>query len=268
MAVEHDYLKRTATSDSSLDNGRFATLGSEEPSGVMVSVDMDLEQETSAVTYRGGVLARYVNTSNCLMLVKTTAIGYLISEANGVTYWSLIKRLAGVSYFLAAGQFGQGALGPRLYVGRDGICRVFADADLSTPTEVTNPDPDLVFGGTLGKGKYGIYDAYTSASALERKYRRFAVITESIDPVLFADLTARLTHQGHLRRSSDDASWGPVHRPGADLPRIPVSGPEELPVEIGLKPSRGDFATLPDAGLDAIKGTPSYRPCYSSIPEE
>jgi hypothetical protein len=54
--------------------------------------------------------------------------------------------------------------------------------------------------------------------------------------------------------------------PGSDLPRLPASGPEERPVEISLKPSRGNFGELPDSGPDKFSASISFRPCWSNIP--
>ncbi len=48
---------------------------------------------------------------------------------------------------------------------------------------------------------------------------------------------------------------------GTDLPRLPVSGPEEKPLEIATKPSRGDFTTLPDSGIDKFSAQLTYRSC-------
>ena len=66
--------------------------------------------------------------------------------------------------------------------------------------------------------------------------------------------------------SKDGKSVGPISYPGSDLPRLPVSGPEERPVEIAVKPSRGNFAELPDLGIDGLSVTLTNRPCWSNIP--
>lgn len=260
MAVEHDYIKRTAVSDANLQTGRYVLLGTEEPSGVLVSIQPDDEAITTT-QYRGGGICRYVDTSNWLGLFKT---GY-VAVAGQNPQWKLIKRKGGSEAVLLEGSNILSAL--TLFAGRDGLCKVFTGTDLTVPSaETTTPDVDLIAGGTLGKGKYGVYDAYTSAVARERKYRAFQVVTAATDPVLFASLDARLSSEGHFRRSADNKAYGPVNYPGADLPRIPVSGREERPVEIGLRPSRGDFTSLPDAGLDKVKGALTYRPCYSCLP--
>lgn len=260
MAASHDYLKRTATADANLQTGRYALLGSEEPTGIFITVSQTGLQTISG--YRGGVLCRYVDTSNWLMLVKT---GYTGSVGSRPT-WSLIKRKEGTETVLASGSgLGVGTLS--LFVGKNGAPQVFLGGEYASPAAEVDPDPDLVQGAKLGKGKYGIYDAYTEAAAKERQFRAFQVITAASDPVMFANLEARLSSQGHFRKSADNLAYGSIHYPGADLPRIPVSGREARPVEIGLRPSRGDFATLPDAGLDKVKAVPSYRPCWSFVPE-
>jgi hypothetical protein len=100
-----------------------------------------------------------------------------------------------------------------------------------------------------------------------RTYRKFVAWEPAEDAVLFAGREARLTSAGHYR-TPDGAVFGPVSNADGDLPRVPVSGPEERPVELMIKPSRGDFAQVPDPGIDRILGQMSYRPCWSYVPEE
>ena len=44
--------------------------------------------------------------------------------------------------------------------------------------------------------------------------------------------------------------WIDLDDAATDLPRLPVSGSEERPVEVALKRDRGGFGELPDSGID------------------
>lgn len=116
------------------------------------------------------------------------------------------------------------------------------------------------------KGKAFLYDENASATAATRVYDNVGIWTPEPDAVMFASRDMKLSDKGIYRRSNDGVGYGPVNRPGADLPRIPVSGPEERPVEIFVKGSRGDFGDAPDFGIDPLKGQMTYRPCWSEVP--
>jgi hypothetical protein len=118
------------------------------------------------------------------------------------------------------------------------------------------------------KGKAYLYDANTSVGATAREYDSLAIWTPQNDAAIYANRNASLNWQGIYRQSEDGLADGPVAHPGSDLPRIPISGPEERPVEVGVKPSRGNFGEVPDSGLDQIAVQLSYRPCWSGVPEQ
>lgn len=114
----------------------------------------------------------------------------------------------------------------------------------------------------------GVYlaDANESGSAVTRRYRDLKVWVPTQDAVLYANRSAKLSHLGMYRQDSTGTAYGPVAYPGSDLVRLPASGPAERPVEIAVKPSRGDFAALADSGLDKFQASLAYWPCWSSVP--
>jgi hypothetical protein len=65
-----------------------------------------------------------------------------------------------------------------------------------------------------------------------------------------------------FREEATGAAFGPVSHVTGDLPRIPPSGSEGRTVQFFLKASRGDFATLPDTGVDDISARALYRPSF------
>lgn len=123
-------------------------------------------------------------------------------------------------------------------------------------------------GEAHAEGKIGIFDYNPSKTELVRTYSHLmATALPPSDAVMYANKAAYLSTQGMYRQSEDGLGAGPIGHPGSDLPRLPVSGPEEAPVEIAVKASRGQFGELADSGKDAVKVQVAYRPCYASIPE-
>ncbi len=116
------------------------------------------------------------------------------------------------------------------------------------------------------KGKVAIFDMNSGTTAATRYYDNVALWTPEDDAVMYANQDAKLSDQGIYRMGSDGGGYGPVARPGADLPRLPAAGPEEQPVEIVLRPSRGDFDSIADSGIDEIEGSGMYRPCWATVP--
>lgn len=114
----------------------------------------------------------------------------------------------------------------------------------------------------------GVYlaDVNISATATVRDYDNLKVWVPSQDAVTFASRSTKLSDLGMFRQDSTGTAYGPVARPGADLPRLPVSGPSERPVELAIKPSRGDFESLADSGLDKFSAQVSYWPHWASVP--
>jgi hypothetical protein len=107
----------------------------------------------------------------------------------------------------------------------------------------------------------------SAAFKVARTYDDFAVWVPDVDPMIFANRTARLTDEGIFRSDAAGLAFGPVAYPGTDLPRIPVSGVEERPVEVALRPSTGDFGDISDSlSSGNVAFQLSYKPCWSEIP--
>lgn len=114
--------------------------------------------------------------------------------------------------------------------------------------------------------KINFQEMYSGKETVVRTYNQFAMWEPSLDAVAYANLAASLSYKGAFRQSSDGAAYGPVSYPGQDLPRIPVSGPNALPVEIAINTSRGDTEGLPDTSIDKFAARLFYRPCWAEIP--
>ncbi len=73
---------------------------------------------------------------------------------------------------------------------------------------------------------------------------------------------SRSDHDAMCREGSSGTMYGTVSQVIGDLARMPPSGMEGRPCQVFIKPSRGDFNTLPDAGLDGFTVEPIYRPSW------
>ncbi len=82
------------------------------------------------------------------------------------------------------------------------------------------------------------------------------------DAVVYANETCVVRHDGVFRQGPSSGPYGPVSNVVGDLARLPPSGMEGRPCQVFVKPTRGDFNTLPDAGLDSFTVEPIYRATY------
>lgn len=122
-------------------------------------------------------------------------------------------------------------------------------------------------GEAHAEGKVGLYDFNPTTNLAPRELRRFvAAPLPSQDAVIYASKAAYLSTLGNYRQSEDGLGASPIGYPGSDLPRLPVSGPDESPVEIAVKPSRGQLGEIADSGKDKFKVQVTRRECFAEIP--
>lgn len=127
-------------------------------------------------------------------------------------------------------------------------------------------DADLAPGATLDEGRADVYDENSSATAATRRYDNLEILPLSFEAVNFANQQAWLAWKGLYRKAPDGLGFGPIARQTSDLPRVPVSGPEEALVELAVKTSRGDLGQIADSALDPLEVQWGYYPCWSSVP--
>lgn len=152
--------------------------------------------------------------------------------------------------------------GKILSVVRGNQLQVFTAAEGGTLEEAWSVEDSMIG----AKGRAFIYDQNSSASEAARWYDSFGIWVPQNDPVMFANKSVRISSQEAQRATEDGESSASVAFPSADLPRLPVAGPEERPVELVVKPSRGNFEALPDSALDKSLMQIGYRPCWAEIP--
>lgn len=250
-----DVIRRTALSDTETLKGRA------------VGLALGLADMVAEVSFARSI-AGTQGTSSGLMVKATNSENYIKA------YYFDEFSLAGVVLEVVRGGvlkiFSSVLVAPRktgvlrLAVVGDEIA-VFLDGQRITFTTHSAFPTDPV--SLMAAGGAYVWDGATKAVAVTREYDNFAVWVPDFDAVAFAGRNTRLASQGMYRLDAAGIAYGPVSYPGSDLPRIPVSGPEERPVEIALKGSRGNFADVPDSGLDKLSGQLAYRPCWSYVPE-
>ena len=84
----------------------------------------------------------------------------------------------------------------------------------------------------------------------------------SQDAVIYASSTAEVRYDQMIREAPGGTVYGPVSNVVGDLARLPASGLENRPCQVFVKPTRGDFNTVPDSGLDSFTVQPLYRPAW------
>ncbi len=264
-------VKRAEVSDESLIKGRYAIAGSSTYAKVIAQIRTKraASEAASGEAVRQGAIIRYTNESNWVMGVYDFAN----TSGSGEEHLRVLKCKAGsvtelLSIVLPIASSNSMWRYIWIEANEQGRISLWAKTSEGGSEELIGVvyDSDLKTGGTLASGKVGFYDAKTGAKANIREYDNFAAWMPVHDAVMFGGLSCSLNSRKPTRQSPDGNGSANVANPGADLPRLPVSGPGEDPVEIALKPSRGEFDVVPDAGLDAFSAQLTYRPCWATIP--
>lgn len=252
-------LTRLPSGADSATVGRFATIGSAR-AGTVVQCDIWVAG-TSNISWLG-VLARYVNTTNWLQ-------GVVLNNGPGPQLL-VRKMVAGTPTTLAAlnltaDQFAaQGWYTIRLLVDAGGRYWIWYGArDSNLVLSLEGQDVDLATGGTLASGKPGIYDEQ-QAAVTANHFDNFQVWLPSTDAAIFGSRHAELRTDQNIREEAGGTLYAPMAPPIGDLMRLPPSGLEGRPVELLVKPTRGDFESHPDTALDGFTAQVIYRPCYLS----
>lgn len=257
--------QRTATSDSSLSAGRRAVLTSVDVDDVLVSVDVKIADSTTNWTAWQGVIARYVDASNYLLAVwRPDLVEIEVYKVIAGSLSSLLG-LTGVDGVTPV-SVPDAWITLRIAVLANGDWMVFAGRQQQVRLIAAGNDSALATGGALESGAVGFYDARQLAGAATRQYDNFWATTPNFDAAIHASQTLEIRTDGCYRENAD-GSASTVIVPRGSLPRLPVSGLEERPVELFLLASRGDFDRLPDRGIDDLSARVFYRPCWLFVPD-
>ena len=259
-------LKRTSTSDSGTI-GAFGWVG--RGIGAPVEAENLLFRESFVIDAAGAIFPASLRIGQIVSYVSNTnfvMVHLFVDPAGSGTSSLIISKPDGTTLAQSGALWGLPTFGVMegtlTTVVRGTTINVYLGIKAESPSLVLSAENTLV--GV--KGKCFLYDANPTTTAVTRWFDKVGLWTPAFDAVAYGSRNARLSWKGLTRQSSDGAAYGPVSYPGSDLPRIPVSGQEETPVEIAVKPSRGQFGEVADSGKDKLKIQMGYRPCYASVP--
>lgn len=243
-----------------------------------VSIPAIYQESQTTHTVRAGVVARYVDANNWLMLCREQQT----TDRN--RYLRLIKKVGGtvsiIGSWLLSTSHHSGDFVVRMTVDTDGnvICHSgsYGSTDAGVKIAVYGDD-DLATGGALNDGKIGIYAVSTNINGAGfRDYIRFAPLDAvagpvgfrafsgglSPDAVIFSGQSIQLTTEGIYRESNDGGFHSEVV-PDGDLPRLPVSRLEDRTTEVFLKATVGNFGSIQDPlTAHPLSARVYYRPCW------
>lgn len=261
--------QRTAVSDSSVTDGRFAVVGSTNYTTIAAQVDV---RRTSLVNSYTGVLVRTTDSSNWFMASIAGSTAQRLETSAELAGASIAACSANVPLPFSYGVNQWATI--QIFIDTTGRFYVYAFPAGATPygnttAAISGQASQLATGGgTLASGKPGIYDSHIQATASTRSYDNFAAWVPAYDAVAYPSQSVELRTEGMFREDSTGAGWGPVTSVTGDLPRIPASGLEARTVEFFFKGSQGNFSPqAPDLGTgEAISARPFYRPSWVTVP--
>lgn len=119
------------------------------------------------------------------------------------------------------------------------------------------------FGAAIETGGGGIGSGTVLVDYVEMTvwYTLASGFTIAQDAVVYANETCE-ARWDTMVRTADGTVYGPVSQVVGDLVRIPPSGIENRPVQLFVKPSRGDTGPVADSGLDGYSIQVKYRPSW------
>ena len=96
-----------------------------------------------------------------------------------------------------------------------------------------------------------------------RVYYSIGSLTVQEDAVLYKGRESTIRTDGAFRQDVSSNTYVSISTILGDLPRLPPSGLENRSIEIFVKPSAGDFVSLPDSLASGnLKVQVFYRPCH------
>lgn len=248
--------QRTTPSDTagSLGNGSFAFLGAAVAATVLQAT-VKFTALPTGVFY--GLLARYTNTSNFLVLTINPTGNLALWKVVGGTP-SLVKNSYG--YFGAVNFVHK----LRLEVDANGAFRAYWQDVLI----FSGTDSDLATGGPLASGKRGLFDYHPTATSTTRNYDDFqAIAAPSPNMPLFSGRSCEIAHDHAIREAAAGTNWAPMARYRGRRLFIPPAGPAGLKTRLVLKDRRTDVdGGVADSADTARSATLYVTPRYLVVP--
>jgi hypothetical protein len=129
--------------------------------------------------------------------------------------------------------------------------------DSWTPSDINNAGFGAALSAYLSPGTW----AWVDQVGITVYYVLASGFTVAQDAVVYANGIAEISTDGCFRDAGGGV-YGPASQVVGDIPRIPPSGLEARPVELFVKPSRGDFDAVADSGIDGVSVPVKYRASF------
>ena len=250
-----DYIRRNATSDSNINTGRYALAGSTEHTTVVVSARIESGTAIKLDSSRIGVIARYVDTENWLgaFLVFETADGgprtiKVFSRVGGTVTELGLHAPSGLSTSGSPSALDQD-VSLSLAVDTTGNWSLLADWGVGSTT-ISGSTSVLASGGALEKGKVGVYDAWTSATASSRYLDEFQVLgADNPGVVCYSGKSIEFNSQEVLREAESGEYWGPPDLPRGGNFELEPAGADERINRVVIRARRNDIEAEADSAV-------------------
>lgn len=248
-ATGHQVLRQPTTST----DVRLARAGVTSWTDVVVQANVG-NYANPGQTFQG-IFARYVDTSNYLVLY----------EAGGTGSVELAKRIAGVETLLLTVPNVRTTNLQRLtlYVSASGVWIAQREG-----VEIgRGHDPVLATGGTLATGGAGLYDhSGIVPPNPTNAWDNFAVWVPPPDAAIFATRSLEARSDVVRRQDSGGTLWVEPSSFEGFYPKVPSAGAEARTVRVIVKASRGLPLVGTDGGTDDISARLFYTPRYLVVP--
>jgi len=263
--------QRIIAADADLNSGSYAALGSTTYAGSQVSAEIKYSAFSvagAALAARFGVILRWIDSSNYLLAFIdpiSTQAGRLTVLKRVTTTVTTLASSPYTSALSTTGVFHKVTLAAAV----NGDWKATVTSGSVTPgTELVDEtlegfDADLVTGGLLAAGKFGMYDAVTNATGPTRNYDNFAAWVSPVDHAIWSGRTLEMRHDDTLRQNSTGTIYGrPPSSRGSRI-YIPQAGDEAKVSRVAIKARRKDIDELPDDNIaDSTSVQVKYTPRY------
>lgn len=234
--------QRTAVSDSSLSNGRFAYVGSAVgASGARVGFKFSSFPQLGTGAWLG-VLARRSASGWLfagLQLQSTISASRFVVAKSGTiiqqTDPSYYFGLANTLYYAEVEVTTAGTYTARL-IGHTGE---------NVLISLTGYDADLVAGQPLATGTRGFYDAWASTNVSTRNFDHFAAWTYTNDRAIYSGQSFEFRSDSSKRENAAGTKLADYTTRGSRF-YVPQAGDEGLVSRVVARAKRNDVETLPD----------------------
>jgi hypothetical protein len=193
--------------------------------------------------------------------------------------------ISGIKVFISKGSFGSGlVVDNHVYLVKAGVIQAVDRASATpwgptiggfpyggqtdlwggtwTPADINNSGFGVALSASWTFGGLSTVIAGIDYVEIVIYYTTSGGFTTTADAVIYSTRTAECRTDGMYRVDVGGTSYAPISQVVGDLPRVPPAGAENRTLQVFLKPSRGNFTTEPDSGIDDISARIYYRPSW------